>query len=198
MSINNAGMANSTAVDFPIFSAWLAKETGDVGEVLQAAFQVRNEPEFAEAREQLRAIRNAFDGDDIATANVQIRRIVSELAKVSAYIRDKYGIQTQQGIPVTRLVHVYNTYAALNGFPVLPDYDFKIKLPGFIRDLARPSGFSAIYRNISNDLSSVWALGEARDILGARVIKEKDAVAYNPKSEAPEYRHAHSPFKSPM
>lgn len=198
VSINNAGMAHSTAVDYPIFSAWLAKETGDVAGVLQAAYQVRNEPEFAEAREQLRAIRNAFDGDDVATANTQIRKIVSELAKASGYIRDKYGIQTQQGAPVTRIVHVYNTYAALNGFPVLPDYNFKIKLPSFIRDLARPSGFSAIYRNISNDLSSVWALGEARDILGARIVKEKDAVAYNPKSEAPEYRNAHSPFKSPM
>jgi len=198
VSINNAGMANTTAIDLPIFSAWLAKETGDVTAVIQAAFQARNEPEFVEAREQLKAIRNAFDSDDIAAANTQTRKIVSELAKASTDIRDKYGIQTQQGTPITRLVHVYNTYAALNGFPALPDYNFKIKLPDFIRDLKRPSGFSAIYRNISNDLSSVWALGEARDILGARVIKEKDAVAYNPKSEAPEYRHEHSPFKSPM
>lgn len=198
VSINNAGMVNSTAIDYPIFSAWLAKETGDVAGVIQAAFQVRNEPEFAEAREQLRAIRNAFDRDDIATANGQIRKIVSDLANASAYVRDKYGIQTRQGVPVTRLVHVYNTVAVLKGFPVLPDYNFKVKLPSFIRDLARPSGFSAIYRNISNDLSSVWALGEARDILGARIVKDKEAVAYNPKSEAPEYRHAHSPFKSPM
>lgn len=198
VDINNGGLINATAIDLPIFSAWLAKETGDVAAIINAAIKVRNEPEFVEARDQLRAIRKSFDNDDIAAANAQTRKLVRDVSKASTYIREKYGIQTQQGAPVTRLVHVYNTYAALNGLPPLPDYNFKIKLPGFFRDLKRPSGFSSIYRNISNDLTRVWALGEARDILGARVVKDKKAVAYNPKSEAPEYRYAHSRFKSPM
>ena len=198
IDISNGGLSTATAIDLPIFSAWLAKETGDAAAIVNVATQIRKVPEFVEARDQLRAIRNSFDSDDIAEANKTVAKIVKDISKSSADIRAKYGIETRQGLPVTRLVHVYNTYAALNGLPNIPDFDFKIKLPDFIRNLKKHSGFSSIYRNISSDLSRVWALGEARDILGARVVKDEKAVAYNPKSEAPEYRHVHSPFKSPM
>jgi len=93
---------------------------------------------------------------------------------------------------------VYNSFAALKGFPTLPDYNFKIPLPAFLSEIKRPLGFAAAYRSLTNDLSTIWSLGEARDILGARVAKDNDAVAYNPKSETPQYRNAHSQFKSPM
>lgn len=198
IEINNAGLATSTAIDLPIFSAWLARETGDAAAIVNTAIQIREEPEFSEAREQLRAIRNSFDTDDMAQANKVAAKIISDIGKSSAAIRTKYGIQTPQGIPITRLVQVYNSYAATSSLPTIPEWDLKIPLPEFLRDMRKHAGFNAIYRNISNDLSSVWALGEARDILGARVVIDENARAYNPKSEAPEYRNAHSPFKSPM
>ncbi len=198
IEIQNAGRPTSTAIDLPIFSAWLAKETGNASEIINAAMQIREEPEFVEARDQLRSIRNSFDSDDIAQANKDASKIISDINKASIAMRDKYGINTRKGKPVTRLIQVYNAYAAINNLPAVPEFDVKIKVPDFIRDLKRPSGFNSIYRNISNDLSSVWSLGEARDILGASVKKDERAVAYNPKSEAPEYRNSHSPFKSPM
>ena len=113
-------------------------------------------------------------------------------------MRIKYGIKTRQGIPVTKLVQVYNTYAAVNSMPKLPTYDFKIKLPEFFYNLKKPKGFNAIYRNLTQDLSTVWSLGEARDILGSKVIKDRKARVYNPKQESPQYMRSHSEWKSPM
>lgn len=198
IDIHNGGALTSTAIDLPIFSAWLAKETGDASKIIESAMEIRNEPEFVEAREKLNVVRNSFDDDDIASANRSVTKIIKEISKSSVDIRDKYGIETRQGVPITRLVQVYNTYAALNSLPKVPNYDLKVRFPEFIRNLNTPSGFNSIYRNVSNDLSQVWSLGEARDILGARVVKDRDAVSYSPKNEEPRYKNSHSPFKSPM
>lgn len=198
VDIQEGGLATATGLDLPVFTAWIAKQTGDAAEVINTALRIRNNNEFVEAREQLREVRRLFDEEDIAVANKSIVKIINDISKSSDDMRIKYGVKTRQGLPVTRLVHVYNTYAALHSLPTFPDYNFKVKLPEFIYKLRKASGFSSIYRNLTNDLSTVWALGEARDILGAKVIKDRDAIVYNPKNEEPRYRQTHSPFKSPM
>jgi hypothetical protein len=58
--------------------------------------------------------------------------------------------------------------------------------------------FRAAYRNLTHDLSTVWSLGEARDILGSKVMIDKHARTYSPKLEQPRYKNSHSPFKSPI
>ena len=113
-------------------------------------------------------------------------------------MRIKYGLKTRQGVPVTKLVHVYNTVAALNALPKLPAFNFKVKIPEFFYDLKKPRGFRAAYRNLTNDLSTVWSLGEARDILGSKVVIDEHARTYNPKHEQPRFKNSHSRFKSPM
>lgn len=42
------------------------------------------------------------------------------------------------------------------------------------------------------------SMGEARDILGSKVMLDQGARVYSPKQEQPRYKHAHSQFKSPM
>lgn len=198
IDVHNAGLTTSTSTELPVFSAWLAKQTGDPAQIVQAAYNIRNNPEFVEAREKMREVRRLFDEKDIADANRAVSSIIRDIGKASNDISIKYGIQTRQGVPVTKLVHVYNTYAALNSLPKVPGYNFKVKIPEFFYNLRQPRGFRAIYRNLTQDLSTVWSLGEARDILGSRVAEEKEARAYNPKQEEPRYRNAHSSFKSPM
>ena len=193
-----AGLATATALNIPMFSAWLAKETGDPSEIINMAYRIREEAEFTEAREQLREVRRLFDESDIGDANKSVTKIMNDLSKASKDMRVKYGIETRQGAPVTNLVQVYNTCAALNSLPELPSYNFKIKIPEFFYNLKQPRGFNAVYRNLTNDLSTVWSLGEARDILGSKVIKEKDAIVYSPKQEQPRHMNAHTEFKSPM
>ncbi|HAS6069260.1 TPA: hypothetical protein I7114_21435 [Vibrio vulnificus] len=198
ISIHNAGLSGATSATMPMFSAWLAKQTGDPAQIVAAAYSMRNNPEFVEAREQMREIRRLFDESELASANKQVLKLVTDFNKSSNSLRVKYGLQTRQGIPVTKLVHVYNTYAAVNGLPKAPAYNFKVKLPEFFYNFKTPRGFNAVYRNLTDDLSTVWSLGEARDILGSKVQKDKGAITYNPKQEMPVYRHVHSQYKSPM
>lgn len=198
INIHQGNLSTATAIDLPIFSAWLAKQTGDISTILESALILRNEKMFVESRAQLREIKNYFDTSETSKANKATAAIISDIRKSSEEMRIKYGLSTRQGVPVTRLVHVYNSYAALNDLPVLPDYTFKIPIPQFLRDLSKQIGFRTTYRNLTNDLSTIWSLGEARDILGARVTKDRNAYIYRPKNEIPRYRNSHSSFKSPM
>ncbi len=196
--LQHAGLAIASGFNYPVFSAWIAKEVGNPKSIIQTALEIKNNKEFIETRQQLGEIKRLLDANELADANKAVQRIIGDIQKSSENIRLKYGLKTSQGIPVTKLVQVYNTVSALAGFPELPEYDIKIKVPEFIRELKSPKGFNAIYRNLTNDLSTVWALGEARDILGSEVVIEKLAHAYNPKQEQPRFRKYHSDFKSPM
>lgn len=198
VNIHNAGLVGATSTSLPMFSAWLARETGDPSMIIESAYNMRNNPEFVESREQLREIRRLFDEAEIASANKAVLKVVTDFNKSSNNLRVKYGLQTRQGVPVTKLIHVYNTYAAVNGLPKAPAYNFKIKPPEFLYNLRKPRGFNAVYRNLTHDLSTVWSMGEARDILGSKVVLDKSARVYAPKQEQPRYSHAHSQFKSPM
>lgn len=198
IDIQSAGLATSTSTSLPMFSAWLAKETGDPAKIVNAAYSIRNNPDLVEAREQFREVRRLFDESGIEDSNKAVGKIISDISKASNGIRVKYGLQTRQGVPVTKLVHVYNTYAALSCLPKMPGYNFKVKIPEFLYNLKQPKGFRSVYRNLTEDLSTVWSLGEARNILGSRIAKDEKARAYSPKQEQPRFRYAHSQFKSPM
>lgn len=198
IDIHSGGLVSATSTKIPLFSAWLAKETNDPLKIVSSAYELRQANEFIEAREKLREVRRLFDEHDLADANKAVLAILKDIDKSSANLRVKYGLETRQGVPVTNLIHVYNTAAALKGLPKVPAANFKIKLPEFFYNLKQPRGFRAIYRNLSSDLATVWALGEARDILGSRVVVDKKAITYDPKQENPRYRHSHSRFKSPM
>jgi hypothetical protein len=196
--IHQGGLVATTGIDLPIFSAWLAHKTGDPSLIIEAAFSLREASDIKDMRDNLREVRRLFDESEIADANKAVLKVVNDIKKTSKSIRINYGIETQQGVPVTRLVQAYNSIAALKGFPSLPDIDLKIKMPDFFQNIRKQSGFCSLYRNISKDLSTVWSLGKARDILGSKVDKDKDAIAYNPKGEDPKYKNVHSNFKSPM
>lgn len=196
--VHAGGTLNAGSVDLPVFSAWLAQACGDPVAMLHALEDVRLQPEFVEARSQLSELRAVFDDGTLLDANKKAAKIAKALTKVSASMREKYSIKTQQGVPLTRLVTVYNTVAALNGLPPLPKIDVRVKLPQFLRDMKREVGFAAVYRNIMNDLATFGSLGSVRDVLGRRVQVDVNAVAYRPKPEDPRYRRSHSPFKSPM
>lgn len=198
IDIHSGGRTTATATTLPLFSAWLAKETGDPSRIVEAAYNIRNNDEFVKARERTRELRRLFDENELPLANKSVSSLIQEISKESDHMRVKFGLKTRQGVPVTKLVHVYNTVAALNALPKLPAFNFKVKIPEFFYDLKKPRGFRAAYRNLTNDLSTVWSLGEARDILGSKVVIDEHARTYNPKHEQPRFKNSHSRFKSPM
>jgi hypothetical protein len=198
VEILNGGKLATGAIDLPIFSAWLVNTRRDTRDALEELETVRNHQDFVDAREQLSELRALYNDNNIAKANEKTAKIADRLQNVSSKMRQKYSIQTQQGVPMTRLVTVYNAYAALQGLPPLPKIDAKIRIPQFLQDMRREVGFCSIYRNVVNDLATFNRLGNIRDVLGRRVHIDPLAHAYSPKAEPPRYRHSHSPFKSPM
>jgi hypothetical protein len=196
--VHAGGSLNAGSLDLPVFSAWFAQSCGDPVAALHALEDVRLQKEFVEARSQLAEVRAIYDDGTLLDGNKKAAKIAKSISRISASMREKFSIKTQQGVPLTRLVTVYNTVAALKGLPPLPKIDVKVTLPQFLRDMRREVGFAAVYRNIMNDLGTFGALGSLRDVLGRRVQVEENAAAYKPKPEDPKYRRAHSPFKSPM
>lgn len=196
--IVSSDRAVAAPLDLPIFSAWLVMECGTVTQVVAAARQLRDDRRIVAAREQIREIRCCFDSDDLAGANARVTKIIKEIEKTSSLLVSAFGLKSNAGVPMSRLMMVYNTVAAFQGWPKLPQYDFKIKLPQIVTDHLPKQGFSALYRDIGTDLAQVWRLGEARERLGAAVEIDKDRGSYNPKVESREYRNAHSWWKSPM
>jgi len=196
--VHNGGALAAGAIDLPVFSAWLANACGDPAAALYALEEIRLRKEFIEAREQVSELREIYNDGSIADANKKIAKMTARIGKVSAGMREKYSIKTQQSVPLTRLVTVYNAFAVVKGLPPLPKLDLAVKVPQFLRDMKREVGFGAVYRNVMSDLATFGTLGQTRDILGRRVELEENANAYSPKSEDPQYRHAHSRFKSPM
>lgn len=194
----NGGHLAAGAVDLPIFSAWLVNPRRDAKQALEELENVRNRKEFIEAREQLSELRNIYNDNELIKGNEKTRKIVDRLTAVSNNMRMKYSIETSQGVPVTRIVTVYNSYAMLKGLPTLPDLDVKIKIPEFLSNMRREIGICSIYRNVANDISTFSRLGNIRDALSRRVNIDPEAHAYTPKAEPPRYRATHSPFKSPM
>lgn len=196
--IQSAGLSVATAMDVPIFSGWIAKQTNNPSQIIATALEIKKDAAIAEIRERLREIRRHLDeSDDITAANKKNQKLLQDISKVSKDVRAKYGIETASGLSVRRLVQVYNTAATFKGWPQLPEFDGSIKLPDFLQIKDR-TGLAVIYSDITNDLSKVWALSEARDILGRNVQIDDSKPSYTPRTEDPQYRHSHSKWKSPM
>jgi hypothetical protein len=199
VDVHNNGIVKATAVDIPIFSAWLANACGDTAAGLYALEEIRMQQEFVEARGQLNDLRNAAEeGKSLQDTNKKALKFQTNLSKISNAMREKYSIKTRQGIPLTRLVSVYNAYAAIHALPPAPKIDLSIKLPQVLKDMKRQWGFFSVYRNVMNDLATIGALGETHDVLTARIKIDDQLGAYYPKAEAPRYQNAHSSYKSPM
>ena len=198
MEIHNGGAAIVGGLDLPVFSAWLMERCGDTSAALFALEDIRLEPAFVEARSQLNELRETRNDGTLLDANKRVAKLTKHIMRVSSTMREKYSIKTRQGVPITRLVTVYNGFAALHGLPPLPKIDVAVRVPQWLRDMKREIGFCAVFRNIVNDLATLGALGPIRDMLGARVQIDEKSIAYYPKAEDPAYQYAHSPFKSPM
>lgn len=192
---NNSRSANIT-FEVPVIAAYLINQCDSPEHILVAANDLRNRPILQEFRGILREIRNTLDDGDRITLNKKTQQLTSDIRKCSDSIRGQFGIKTQSGVPIKKIVQCYNTHASMIGLPTFPEYDGKIPLPQFMNK-SKKSGLSLFYSDVTNDLSQIWALGKAKDRLGSKVYKER-GKEYNPKAESPRYRKVHSEWKSPM
>jgi len=196
--VHTAGSPGLAACDLPVFSAWLAQQCGDPSAAIHALEEIRLDKPFVEARAQLNELHEVFHDQSLAQGNRRLEKLTTAVQRVSASMREKYSVKTRQGVPVTRLITVYNAIGGMAGLPPFPEIDLKVPLPPFLRDMRREVGFCAVYRNVINDLAVVASLGELHDVMARRVEIDPKVIAYSPKAESPRFRKSHSQFKSPM
>lgn len=193
----NANRATALQLSIPIFSAYLVNQTGNVKDILAAALEIRKESPIYEAREQLREYRNLFDSGDIEEATRTGQKLLRDVETSLAEIRRRYGLKTEQGLSVATLIKSINPMLEIKGFK-LPEIGDSVKLPDWLTSLKPRRGAVALYRDISNDLMTYPKLGRARDLLGASVVLDENALAHSAKVEDPRYRKAKSHWKIPM
>ncbi|WP_019021523.1 hypothetical protein [Thioalkalivibrio sp. ALE23] len=195
-AIVDEGRTAAVAFDVPVFSAYLVQQAGDVRGVVDAALELKRTSDFEEIRGMLREIRNAFDEDGLKEANRAIQKWKRELEKASGHLRQAYGVETAQGISVSKIARVYNAVATVAELPNVPEVDTQLPWPDFLR-WRRDSGFTNIYKDIAQELTSVDRLGGLRDLLAAGF--EIDEEHYlPPKTEDPRFRQIASDWKLPM
>lgn len=190
------GRASAVSMEIPIFSAWLAVQTGDVRKVIASAIELKETQSIQDVRGCLREIRIAFDESGITEANKAIQKWDKQLKKAGKDLRIKYGLKTDQGIQGSFLMKVYNSIAALQGLPQFPEFDFKIPLPRFISN-NNSGNFSVLFKDITSELVATERLGGIRDLMAAQFVID-DEHYVPPKTEDPMYRKCASDWKIPM
>ena len=190
------GRSSSISMDLPIFSAWITLESGNIGNVINTALELKKLDHFTIARETIREIKISYDESGIATANTKTTKLINDLDKITGDLKRKFGVPSEQGIQGSFLIKSINSLTALAGIPPLPDKEFSLSTPEFMKS-QRTKAFSTIFKDITNELTSVERLGGVRDLMVSS-FNIDDTYYSPPKVEEPRYRRSSSSWKIPM
>jgi hypothetical protein len=183
----------------PLFSIWLVNKTKDPLKVIDEAFELRDNDLFFQARTKLRELCLLIESGKNKEYIFEGNKLVAEIGVLMNKITTKYGVGTEQGVPVSKFISFWNTAATfLPKLPKLPDIDYKIKSLEFLKHVIPVSGFKGIYRSLIEDLSAIERLGKYHELLSSKIVLEQDASFYSPKVEEFKYLKAKSSFKIPM
>jgi hypothetical protein len=199
-SVVSANRPSRLTLELPLFSAWIVSRTQDVREVLPAALEMRDEPDFRNARDQLREIRILVEEGDAAAASRRTQGLLRELDSVLQTLRRRFGLKTVQGPAVSTAVQVINPILAAKTGIMIPEVGTSVNMiPTWLAERWPRRGAGALYRDVSRDLTQFPRLGKVRDLLGDAVDSEtENATSFPLKTEAPRFRHAKSDWKIPM
>lgn len=184
----------------PMFSAKLIAESGNPEEVINAAYHLKYEGMFVEARMLLTEIDNLFEVENNQKGIQKANKLLLNINILMDNICGKYNIKTQQGLSLSPIISVYNmgSVFAPGTIPPIPNYSGKIKILDSIRDLIPQTGFNAVYKSLINDLTSISKLGEYHEKLISKVVYHQNADFYDLKTEDVKYKSSKSGWKIPM
>jgi hypothetical protein len=184
--------------DLPMFTAWLADKLENPGAFIEAAYDLRGEKIFVEARKQLIELEEMLGRGDNAAyvkqANSLVQAVQDQMKKISA----QFKVDTPQGIPTSPMISVWNLSTLATGLPQIPDLDVQIQGLSFLRNVLPGRGFKAVYRTLIQDLAKVERLGKYHDIITSNVVLADDAEYFNLKVEEKKYLGRSSWWKIPM
>lgn len=190
------GRTVTLSLDIPIFSAWLTLEAGGIQHAIRSALELKNSDQFITARQVLKQIKIAYDENGIAQGNAKATKLIKDLEKISGDLKRRYGVPSAQGIQGSFLIKAINFVTALGGVPAIPDREFAISTPEFMKSDATKA-FSTIFKDVANEITSIERLGGVRDKM-ALCFKVADEHYTAPKTENPRFRRASSGWKLPM
>lgn len=190
------GRSATVSMDIPIFSTWLAYESGGIQNSIEAALEIKKLDHFIVARETLREISIAYDESGLAKGNTKTTKLLSDLDKISGDLKRAYGVPSPQGIQGSFLIKTINSLTTPFGIPAIPEIEFTLSTPAFMQS-NKTKAFSTIFKDITNELTSIERLGGHRDLLAAN-FQIDDEYYTPPKTEDPKFRRARSGWKLPM
>lgn len=190
------GRTATVNLDLPIFSAWLTQEAGSINKVIKSALELKKEEHFLIARETIREIKIAYKEGGFKKGNSKVTKLVSDLEVISGDLKRKYGIRSQQGIQGSFLIQSINSIGSLAGFPAIPEIKFALSTPDFIKS-RRVKAFTTIFKDITNELTSIERLGGLREKMAASFQVDEEYYS-RPKTEDPRFRYKKSFWKIPM
>jgi hypothetical protein len=144
-------------LELPLFSLFLARNTRDIRKILDEALRLRGLTPFIEARAQLIELEQATQGRDFVT---RTNRLLGSLDATAKRLREEYGIETKQGVPLAPIVAVANTALQLKTGLQIPDFGIKVRLPHFVSRRRDKKGFRGVFRSIVEDLVCIERLGD--------------------------------------
>lgn len=184
--------------DLPIFSCWLANKTRNPSLIFEEALRVRTTAPFAQAREQLSELESTTQRTDRRDFVVAVNKLVLSVNKTLTGIRQIYGVETKNGVPLAPVISVLSAFAKLKGLPGIPNVPLKVPLPDRILELGMRNGFKGVFRSVTQDLTSIARLGEVHEILTSRVSYSASADEYHAKTEDIKFLGKRSHWKTPM
>lgn len=186
------------SVDIPLFSAYLSKQTNNSKAIIEAAYNMRDEKSFFEARTKLRELNLILENGDRRKFIREINLLTTEINNTFKNIESKYGLGEKQGLGISQLKFLFSFIPLVKDFKIPKEMDVRIKQLEFMKHITPRKGFNAVYRNVVEDLMEFDSLGKYKDILLGNVKYHEQASYYGIKTEDPAYVRASSYWKKPM
>lgn len=181
----------------PMFTVWLAEKTHDPRNFIEAAYELRKDIAFVQARQQLIELEEVFQDPDhcdfVTKANILVRTVQRQAETICA----KFGVTTPQGLPLAPLLAIWNLTTSFTRLPKVPEINVDIKAAG-LKGVIPVRGFKAVYRSLLQNLIQIPQMGKHHDIITSRTIYDEKATYYNLKTEEAKYQHYQSDWKIPM
>ncbi|APM41358.1 hypothetical protein [Clostridium kluyveri] len=182
----------------PLFTVWLAQKTKNPCNFIEEAYSIRSNKEFVQARQKLIELECLLEEQNYSKFVKEANKLNLEIKNEINMLCSRYGVTTNQGVPLTQIISVYNMTTLATNLPKVPNINVDIKPLAFLRDIIPKKGFKSIYRNLINDLISISRTGKYYEIISSNVKLDKGARYYDSKTEKIEYSKAKSWWKIPM
>lgn len=182
----------------PLFVTWLATKVGDPHRYISAAYELRQEPSFIEARRRLMALEMHIAKDNGVKRVIEANKLILEVDKSVGGLVSKYAANTTQGVSLSSVITLWNLFAVAAQLPKLPNINIRLPQSEFLKHVIPQSGFKSIYRSLVSDLVEVSRLGRYHDLISSKIDLDDNATEGLAKVENSEFRNATSGWKIPM